>query len=328
MLDHPTSLDLNRLECPRQVGDKIIAQCPACAAEGGDNKWEHLVIYPDGRWGCVLFGGKSEGSKKHRSLIFARAGKSTGPSRNPIRDREWREKQVQAKLAETRRVTLVSTAKHYLCNIVQRHPWAVEDVIADSPHLRARVRSQSDPRVFLPALFGPHDLIWTGAVRDTGRPAKARHWKTCAEWTYQPLGSIGPMVTPATWKPSSISRSGPNVLSRPYVVLDFDEIDGVKPRSSDEKERLQARAFSIIRWLRESRAWGLAAIIMTGGKGVQAWFHHPSDEALESLKAISSALGLDAGLLGAPEHPCRLPGQIHPATGVPSFYLWLQLPVS
>lgn len=325
MLDHPTSLDLDRLECARQVGDKIIAQCPACAAGGGDNKWEHLVIYPDGRWGCVLFGGRSEESKKHRSQIFALAGKSAGLNGDPARDRQWREKRAQAQFAEARRRTMVTAAENYLEKIVERHPWRVEEIMADSPQLTAG--NLSDPRVFLPALFRPQDLIWTGAVTDTGSPAMSCHWKTCAEWRYHPISFMGPMVAPAIWKPGTFSRSFPNILARPYVVLDFDEIGGAKPKTSAEKQQLQAMAFSIVRWLRESLSWCLAAIISTGGKGIHAWFHHPSEEALESLKTVSKPLGLDSGLIGSPQHPCRLPGQIHAGTGVPSMMLWLQKPV-
>ncbi len=48
-------LDLNKLlNVKRPGGGKTTAQCPACAADGGDAKKEHLVIYADGRFGCVV----------------------------------------------------------------------------------------------------------------------------------------------------------------------------------------------------------------------------------------------------------------------------------
>lgn len=53
-----------------------------------------------------------------------------------------------------------------------------------------------------------------------------------------------------------------------------------------------------------------------------AWFHLPSDAAVNSLKAINKPLGLDASLLGHPAHPCRLPGHRHHKSGQRSTVLW------
>lgn len=66
------SLDLSKLENVNQRGGRIIARCPACAKDGNDEKGEHLVIMPDGRFGCVVHPG-AEG-RKHRKLISAVAG--------------------------------------------------------------------------------------------------------------------------------------------------------------------------------------------------------------------------------------------------------------
>lgn len=66
------SLDLSKLEKARERGGRIIAQCPACAKLGHDEKAEHLVILPDGRFGCVVYPGAS--GKDHRKEIFALAG--------------------------------------------------------------------------------------------------------------------------------------------------------------------------------------------------------------------------------------------------------------
>lgn len=66
------SLDLSKLEKACERGGKIIARCPACAKLGHDEKAEHLVILPDGRFGCVVYPGAS--GKDHRKEIFAMAG--------------------------------------------------------------------------------------------------------------------------------------------------------------------------------------------------------------------------------------------------------------
>lgn len=50
------SLDVTKLEnAVRKSDGKIIARCPACAAAGGDTKGEHLVVFPDGKYGCVAY---------------------------------------------------------------------------------------------------------------------------------------------------------------------------------------------------------------------------------------------------------------------------------
>ena len=66
------SLDESRLENVHQRGGRIIARCPVCAKDGRDEKGEHLVIMPDGRFGCVVYPGAA--GKEHRKRISAVAG--------------------------------------------------------------------------------------------------------------------------------------------------------------------------------------------------------------------------------------------------------------
>lgn len=65
------SLDLSRLEKVRKRIGKIVARCPACAEHGHDEKGEHLVIYQNGKFGCVANPGAA--GKEHRQRIFALA---------------------------------------------------------------------------------------------------------------------------------------------------------------------------------------------------------------------------------------------------------------
>ena len=51
----------------------IIAQCPACAEQGDDlHNQDHLIVYADGRFGCVLNPG--EDGEEHRKEIFRLVG--------------------------------------------------------------------------------------------------------------------------------------------------------------------------------------------------------------------------------------------------------------
>ena len=67
-------LDLSKLECVRCADDRTHARCPACAEIGGDKKGEHLMIDPQGRFGCAVYAG----DLGHRSRIWALAGVRDG----------------------------------------------------------------------------------------------------------------------------------------------------------------------------------------------------------------------------------------------------------
>lgn len=64
MLNHDKLISL------RMRGGKLIAQCPACAEDGGDRGQEHLFIAEDERFGCVA----NPGDHAHRRHIFALVG--------------------------------------------------------------------------------------------------------------------------------------------------------------------------------------------------------------------------------------------------------------
>lgn len=68
------SLDVRKLENAKlKVKDNvtvIIARCPACAEEGADHSSDHLIVYSDGRFGCVVH----EKETDHRRRILQLAG--------------------------------------------------------------------------------------------------------------------------------------------------------------------------------------------------------------------------------------------------------------
>ncbi len=65
-------LDLTKLEKVSPYGSNIIARCPACAENGKDGKGEHLCIFPDGKFACVVH--PSGEGKIHRKRIFELVG--------------------------------------------------------------------------------------------------------------------------------------------------------------------------------------------------------------------------------------------------------------
>jgi hypothetical protein len=97
------------------------------------------------------------------------------------------------------------------------------------------------------------------------------------------------MISPATWKPGTVSRSGENVLSAPFVVLDWDGLDGIPPVTPAEIQKHLNDCLALIRWIREGLRWQLAAIVSTGGKSLHAWFRSPPAAVMESLLALMRA---------------------------------------
>lgn len=48
------------------------AQCPACFEDGYDRKGEHLILYEDGGFACVLYPKGEPGREEHRQRISKR----------------------------------------------------------------------------------------------------------------------------------------------------------------------------------------------------------------------------------------------------------------
>lgn len=62
-------IDISKLEKIKYQNNKIICRCPACFSEGFDRGGNHLVVYPDGKFGCCV-----NKDKIHYSLIFKMVG--------------------------------------------------------------------------------------------------------------------------------------------------------------------------------------------------------------------------------------------------------------
>ncbi|MEI8121782.1 MAG: hypothetical protein WCI20_07000 [bacterium] len=76
------ALDIKKLTNVRDGFDgKVTARCPACAADGADAKGEHLVVFPDGKYGCVA----NEGDDEHSKRIYALAGNGQKVPHMPVK---------------------------------------------------------------------------------------------------------------------------------------------------------------------------------------------------------------------------------------------------
>ncbi len=320
-----SAIDLPRLEKLRRLANgDVISACPACREIGKDSKGDNLRVFVSGAFHCIAF----QNDKEHNSRIFSLVGIKGECVHDPESDREWRQRRTKERLEAQRLGAFAKKAKECRDALAARYAWSLADVWENSSQRIDCDLVASDPRHFLASLFPQDAIVWTGEVFQSGT-AHALRWKHCRQWLEASHGeTIGPMVTPATWKEGSVSRTAANVATAPFTVLDFDGYDGISPKTPEEIENHLSASLAIIRWMREQMQWQLAAILHTGNKSLHAWFHTPPPEVLASLKPAASSLGMDAGLIGRAEHPCRLPGHLHAKSGMPSRVLWLQCPDS
>jgi hypothetical protein len=82
-------LDLSKLKNVVKLNEKTTAQCPACHQAGGDRKGNHLVIFPDGRFGCVVFPGDKEHRRQIARLVASGSQQPAAPKKIAIKTHGW-----------------------------------------------------------------------------------------------------------------------------------------------------------------------------------------------------------------------------------------------
>lgn len=65
-------LDKSRIEGLRKAGGRWTGRCPACAQAGQDRSKQHLILFPDGKFACVVNPGPA--GQYHRQQIFSLVG--------------------------------------------------------------------------------------------------------------------------------------------------------------------------------------------------------------------------------------------------------------
>ena len=73
------ALDTAKLEnVVSKPNGMFTARCPACAEDGADTKGEHLAVFPDGKFGCVV--NPKEKHTPSASMPSPKTDKTTGRS--------------------------------------------------------------------------------------------------------------------------------------------------------------------------------------------------------------------------------------------------------
>jgi len=71
------------------------ARCPACAELGGDSKGNHLIVFDNSRFACVVNPGDSEEARAHRAAISRLAGDGQRGRKKAAPPVKWRPVSVQ-----------------------------------------------------------------------------------------------------------------------------------------------------------------------------------------------------------------------------------------
>ena len=150
--------------------------------------------------------------------------------------------------------------------------WDDSPTILDGP-------IEDDARLFIRGLFDLEDHLWLGDQFDSGEARHAVNFRPAREWIR--LESLPPRIASGTFKPGVISRSDPNLINSPFIVIESDDLIGHKPTDDEEREENKRLCAALICLCRDRLKLTLRAVIDTGGKSLHGWFDRPSDEALK-----------------------------------------------
>lgn len=220
---------------------------------------------------------------------------------------------------------LAEAAGKQLQSILEAHrsdDWRSE-LLNSSPVAALPGEADRHWALMIGSLFPPHSILFVGDLYDSGPGRGEGHFREAGEWLECPR-LPGPRMAAATFRPGTVSRAKSEVLTRPYLVLESDEIIGRKPTNEAEREANKAASHALFRWCEQSLGLHLAAVVDTGNRSLHGWFSMPRREGIvEQLAVIAPALRLDGNLFRQPHAPLRLPGAVHEKTGLPAQLLYL-----
>ena len=192
-------------------------------------------------------------------------------------------KEAKIKAAFTRQLDVILGGKW---------DWPLEAIGERSP-LAPPKDPQGDWELFLGLFEGQEGCLWVGDVTDSGAPEHAANFRTVDDWmSARPVGNF---TCPSLFAPGTVSRSNKNVLSRPFMVMESDEL------THDQMG-------AVLHWFAIACNWKIRAIVHTGGKSLHGWFEMPPPEWLSELEIAFECLKLDRAMI-KPSQPVRLPGQ-------------------
>jgi len=136
------SLDIKKLSNVSEKPDgKSTARCPACALDGKDKKGKHLVVYPDGKFGCV----KYEKDATHRKLIHSIAGDGSKETHVP-------QKLSVRPFKAQKSKTVMNLGQYPRFSNATKRQWPPKDKPQEQP---AEARMEEPPQMEFPFMNAP-----------------------------------------------------------------------------------------------------------------------------------------------------------------------------
>ncbi len=295
------SLDLSRLGNVVDTGDGYTAACPACRAEDHDKTGNHLRIFPDGRFGCVVHPG--DHGDEHRREIFG----LVGIHENGKPARQWRlrvegggyEIAVPAKegynpraaLSE-RLATLTAEAAAIKETIIREYAWSKAAVDAGSAPLPKSATGHW--QAFL-RKWRPEDILWVGGRYDKGDRLIFRSAAYLLKNWPDPSAYACDHTTGWVWREDAANRCDENLVLRRFLSVESDDLP------------IPAQ-LAVLRWIRDELGLNLQMITHTTGKSIHGLFDAPPEAQMPRLTAILSGLGIDRQSLR--RSATRIPGAV------------------
>ena len=148
-------------------------------------------------------------------------------------------------------------------------------------------------------LWAPNEILWIGDVWDTGEKGIG-HFRTVDEWRAVNVNFYANrFTTGSTFKPAKSDRIQANVLTTPYVIIEFDSL-------ATDPEENKRRGAALLNYLRS--AFDLKMMVDSGNKSVRGWFANDA-RMTDPAKFFLRQLGADMQTM-RPSQPVRLPGAV------------------
>ncbi|MDB4316855.1 hypothetical protein N9911_01175 [Akkermansiaceae bacterium] len=161
-----------------------------------------------------------------------------------------------------------------------------------------------------------------GSLYQSGKPENSSSFQTCQQWLK--ADSLPPRLAAGIFQAGSISRSEQAIISRPYVVIESDELIGFKPKTTEERNMNKRLSAALFAFMADRLKMTLRAVIDTGGKSLHGWFDRPSPAGMNALKTIITGLAIDPAVFArCSSNPLRTPGCRHEGTDQTAQLLYL-----
>lgn len=216
----------------------------------------------------------------YRPMLAPMSTSGTNPAKLII------ERDAESEIIQRIGVIAQSNRARYLAHYM----WDPADMFEQSP--AAISDKASDQYKALLSLFQPSDIVWIGAVKDSG--SHPQNFRAASEWLTldEPIGQF---ITGSAFKVGTISRSNDNVECRRFLVVESDELS-------------KAEMGAVFQLMRDLFKMRLYAVIDTAGKSLHAWFDAiPNPDWEKQLKAFLVPMGCDPATF-KPSQPVRVAG--------------------